>query len=137
VHGNDALGDAPSDERDQLRIVGCAALRQKLVEEVIAREVDLVDRAVAVGFVPVGELLERGEGRQLVVPEGEHGDGQRDDQCRQRAGDAAQQLRKRVTLHGDLLKKSRNIDKIPEHFITTFVVLQGFWGDKGAKKQAL
>ena len=137
VHGNDALGDAPGNERDQLRIVGCAALRQKLVEEVIAREVDLVDRAVAVGFVPVGELLERGEGRQLVVPEGEHGDGQRDDQCRQRAGDAAQQLRERVTLHGDLLKKSRNIDKILEHFITTFVVLQGFWGDKGAKKQAL
>ena len=85
----------------------------------------------------VGELLERGEGRQLIVPEGEHGDGQRDDQCRQRAGDAAQQLRERVTLHGDLLKKSRNIDKILEHFITTFVVLQGFWGDKGAKKQAL
>ena len=109
VHGDDALGDAPGDERDQLRIVGCAALRQKLVEGVIAREVDLVDRAVAVGFVPVGELLERGEGRQLVVPEGEHGDGQRDDQCRQRAGDAAQQLRKRVTLHRGLLKKSQEI----------------------------
>ena len=100
VHGDDALGDALGDEGDELRVSGCAALGQEIVEVVAARDVELVDCTVAVGFVAVGELFEGREGGQLVVPEGEHGNGQRDDQRRQHAGEALEDVGERMMLHG-------------------------------------
>ena len=100
VHGDDALGDALGDEGDELRVSGCAALGQEIVEIVAARDVELVDSTVAVGFVAVGELFEGREGGQLVVPEGEHGNGQCDDQRRQHAGEALEDFGERMMLHG-------------------------------------
>ena len=100
VHGDDALGDALGDERDELRVSGCAALGQEIVEVVAARDVELVNCTVTVGFVAVRELFEGREGGQFVVPEGEHGDSQRDDQRRQHAGEALEDFGERLMLHG-------------------------------------
>ena len=61
VHGDDALGDALGDEGDELRVSGCAALGQEIVEVVAARDVELVNCTVAVGFVAVGEPFLRDE----------------------------------------------------------------------------
>ena len=100
VHGDDALGDALGDEGDELRVSGCTALGQEIVEIVAARDVELINSTVAVGFVAVGELFEGREGGQLVVPEGKHGDSQCDDQRRQHAGEALEDFGERMMLHG-------------------------------------
>ena len=84
AHGDQPLGDMAGDEGNQLRVAGGPALGLELVQIEPALHIHEVDGAVQVAVVPLPDELHAGQGKDLIVPQGEDGDHQRQQQGQNR-----------------------------------------------------